>query len=166
MITGRVYTNLQKTPYKLPENKTQSGWKTSSSPSNGGFNELMFEDKAGGELLRMRAEKDMTTRVNNDQALSVGRDRSMEIQRDDEERVTGTQSQSIGGDQLSRVFEGLLSIVGKDRVMKTIGDLVSQAATHAISGDRAITLNVGGSYISIDQDTIIIKASKVLINPG
>ena len=166
VITGRVYTNLQKTPYKLPENKTQSGWKTSSSPSNGGFNELMFEDKAGGELLRMRAEKDMTTRVNNDQALSVGRDRSMEIQRDDEERVTGTQSQSIGGDQLSRVFEGLLSIVGKDRVMKTIGDLVSQAATHAISGDRAITLNVGGSYISIDQDTIIIKASKVLINPG
>ena len=113
----------------------------------------------------MRAEKDMTTRVNNDKALSVGRDRTMEILRDDEEKVTRNQGQSIGGNQLSRVFENLLSIVGKDRVMKTIGNLVSQAATHAISGDKGITLNVGGSHISIDQDTIIIKATRVLINP-
>jgi len=165
VITGRVYTNLQKTPYKLPENKTQSGWKTSSSPNTGGYNELMFEDKAGNELLRMRAEKDMTTRVNNDKALSVGRDRKMEIERDDEEKVAGNQGQSIGGNQLSRVFENLLSIVGKDRVMKTIGNLVSQAATHAISGDRSITLNVGGSQISIDNDKIVIKANHVFINP-
>src|SRR6185503_1113157 len=49
IITGRVYTNLQKTPYKLPENKTQSGWKSSSSPSTGGYNELRFEDKKGQE---------------------------------------------------------------------------------------------------------------------
>jgi type VI secretion system secreted protein VgrG len=165
VITGRVYTNLQKTPYKLPENKTQSGWKTNSSPNTGGYNELMFEDKAGSELLRMRAEKDMATRVNHDKALSVGRDRSAEVQRDDEERVTGNQTQAVGGNQLSRVFENLLSLVGGDRVMKTIGNLVSQAATHAISGDRSITLNVGGSQISIDNDKIIIKANLVLINP-
>lgn len=165
VITGRVYTNLQKTPYKLPENKTQSGWKTNSSPNTGGYNELMFEDKAGNELLRMRAEKDMSTRVNNDQAWSIGRDRAAEVLRDDEEKVTGNQAQAIGGNQLSRVFENLLSIVGKDRVMKTIGNLVSQAATHAISGDRAITLNVGGSQISIDNDKIVIKANHVFINP-
>ncbi|HMY14864.1 MAG TPA: type VI secretion system tip protein TssI/VgrG [Polyangium sp.] len=165
VITGRVYTNLQKTPYKLPDNKTQSGWKSNSSPSNGGYNELMFEDKAGNELLRMRAEKDMTERVNNDKALSVGRDRSMEIQRDDEEKITRNQNQSVGGNQLSRVFENLMSVVGGDRVMKTIGNLVSQAASHAISGNTAITLNVGGSQISIDNDQIVIKASKVLINP-
>ncbi|HRI63306.1 MAG TPA: type VI secretion system tip protein TssI/VgrG [Polyangium sp.] len=165
VITGRVYTNLQKTPYKLPENKTQSGWKSNSSPSNGGYNEMMFEDKAGSELLRMRAEKDMTTRVNNDKALSVGRDRMMEIQRDDEEKVTGNQRQAVGGNQLSRVVENLLSVVGGDRVMKTIGNLVSQAATHAINGQSSITLNVGGSQISIDGDKIVIKANLVLINP-
>jgi type VI secretion system secreted protein VgrG len=165
IITGRVYTNLQKTPYKLPENKTQSGWKSNSSPSNGGYNELMFEDKAGSELLRMRAEKDMTERVNNDKSLSVGRDRSAEILNNDEERVTANQVQSVGGNQLSRVFQNLLSVVGGDRVMKTIGNLVSQAKAHAISGDRAITLNVGGSHISIDNDKIVIRANHVYINP-
>ncbi len=165
VITGRVFTNLQKTPYKLPDNKTQSGWKTNSSPSSGGYNELMFEDKAGAELLRMRAEKDMTTRVNNDRALSVGRDRSVEIQRDDEERVTGAQRQSIGGDQLSRVFESLLSVVGGDRVSKTVGELVSQAKSHAIVGEDVISLSVGGSLIYMDHDKIVIRASTVLINP-
>src|SRR6185312_2693991 len=44
VIVGRVYTNLQKTPYKLPDNKTQSGWRSNSSPHTGGYNELMFED--------------------------------------------------------------------------------------------------------------------------
>ena len=32
VITGRVYTNLQKTPYPLSENKTRSGWRSNSSP--------------------------------------------------------------------------------------------------------------------------------------
>ncbi len=75
------------------------------------------------------------------------------------------QQQAVGGNQLSRVFENMLSVVGKDRVMKTIGNLVSQAATHAINGNSAINLSVGGSQISIDNDTIVIKANKVLINP-
>ncbi|WP_235880117.1 type VI secretion system Vgr family protein [Polyangium aurulentum] len=49
VIVGRVYTNLQKTPYRLPENKTQSGWKSNSTNDTGGYNELMFEDAAGRE---------------------------------------------------------------------------------------------------------------------
>ena len=63
VITGRVYTNLQKTPYKLPDNKTQSGWKSNSTGGGGGYNELMFEDARGKELLRMQAERDMDTLV-------------------------------------------------------------------------------------------------------
>src|SRR5262249_42052966 len=39
VIVGRVYTNLQKVPYKLPANKTQSGWKSNSTNNTGGYNE-------------------------------------------------------------------------------------------------------------------------------
>src|SRR5262249_19086768 len=39
VITGRVYTNLQKVPYRLPERKTQSGWRSNSSPRAEGYNE-------------------------------------------------------------------------------------------------------------------------------
>src|SRR5262249_22770672 len=51
IITGMVYNYDMMPPYKLPDNKTQSGIKTRSSlkgsPEN--FNELRFEDKMGQE---------------------------------------------------------------------------------------------------------------------
>ncbi|RUV57540.1 type VI secretion system tip protein VgrG, partial [Mesorhizobium sp. M5C.F.Ca.IN.020.29.1.1] len=58
IITGRVYNASQMPPYGLPGNATQSGWKSDSSKGGGGYNELMFEDKAGSELVNFQAQKD------------------------------------------------------------------------------------------------------------
>ena len=174
VITGRVYTNLQKTPYKLPANKTQSGWKSNSSPSNGGFNEFMMEDKAGSELLRMRAEKDMKTRVNNDQQSSIGRHRSDSVEGNDRETVAGNQnhnvdgnkSSTVGKDEIASILGNLISMAGGERVMQTIGSFVSQALSHSISSQTGTTISVGSSMIHIGPDSIVIQSPKVLLNPG
>jgi type VI secretion system secreted protein VgrG len=95
IITGRVYTNLQKVPYPLPANKTQSGWRSNSTNQTGGYNEMMFEDASGQELLRMQAEKDMHKLVKNDEESHVGRDRARSVQRD--------ESVSVGNDRSKQV---------------------------------------------------------------
>ncbi|WP_292286639.1 type VI secretion system Vgr family protein [Marivita sp.] len=64
---GMLYNDKNRPPYDLPADKTQSGIKTNSSKEGGGFNELMFEDKKGEELVRVQAEKDFEHIVNNDQ---------------------------------------------------------------------------------------------------
>jgi type VI secretion system secreted protein VgrG len=174
IVTGRVYTNLQKTPYKLPANKTQSGWKTNSSPTNGGYNELMFEDKSGNELLHMRAEKDMTTRVNHDQSLSIGRHRLESVIGNDSESINGNQSHNVDGtkqstigqDEMSSILGNLIHLTGADRVLQTVGSSVSQAASHAITSDQGTTLTVGSSMIHIGPDSITIQSPKLLLNPG
>jgi type VI secretion system secreted protein VgrG len=174
VITGRVYTNLQTTPYTLPANKTQSGWKSNTSPSNGGYNEMMFEDKQGQELLRMHAQKDMASRVNHDQSLSVGRNRSDSVQSNDSETVGGNQAHNVDGNKSSTVGQNesqsilgnLTSMTGMDRVLQTIGSSVSQAASHSISSDQGTTLTVGSSVIHIGPDCIVIQSPKVLLNPG
>jgi type VI secretion system secreted protein VgrG len=174
VITGRVYTNLQKTPYKLPDNKTQSGWRSNTSPSNGGYNEMMMEDKQGQELLRMHAQKDMASRVNHDQSLSVGRHRSDSIERNDRETVGGNQNHNVDGNKASTVGQdesqsvggNITSMAGMDRVLQTIGSSVSQALSHAISSQQGTTLTVGSSTIHIGPDSIIIQSPKVLLNPG
>jgi type VI secretion system secreted protein VgrG len=174
VITGRVYTNLQKTPYKLPANKTQSGWKTNSSPSNGGYNELMFEDKAGSELLRMRAEKDMASRINHDQTSSIGRNRSDAIGGNDAETVSGNQSHNVDGtkastvgqDELASIVGSLLSMAGGERVLQTLGASISQALTHQIASQQATTITVGQSMIHIGPDSIVIQTPKLFLNPG
>ncbi|MBL8743156.1 MAG: type VI secretion system tip protein VgrG [Myxococcales bacterium] len=165
VIVGRMFTNLKRPPFTLPAAKNESGFRSKSVPETGGYNLLRFVDTAGEELVEGRAEKDMATRVNNDKALSVGRDRSMAIARDDSEKVGGQQSETVGKDKLSRVFDSLLSVVGKDRLLRTIGNMVSHAKAHAISGEQTINLSVGNSYIYMDKDQIVIRAKTVYVNP-
>ncbi len=45
VVVGRVFNAIEQVPYKLPDNKTVSGWKTNSSPGGGGYNEI----KLGGQ---------------------------------------------------------------------------------------------------------------------
>src|SRR5262249_15927153 len=134
VITGRVYTNLQKTPYPLPENKTRSGWRSNSSPTNGGYNEIMFEDRAGGELVHMRAQPNMTTQVNNDHLSAIGHNRSTSIAKHESKSVGGNQTQSVqgsnssmtGADFMESVLGMFTSQASMDRVLQTSGSSSSQ----------------------------------------
>jgi type VI secretion system secreted protein VgrG len=164
VIVGRIFTNLQRPPFVLPAAKNESGFRSKSVPETGGYNLLRFVDTAGSELVEGRAEKDMTTRINNDKTLSVGHDRRMEIENDDEERIGQNQSEFVGKDKLMQVVENLVSIVGKERLLKTLGNMLSHAKTHRIVGDENTNLAVGNSFIYMDKDTIVLKAKKILID--
>ncbi len=164
VIVGRIFTNLKRPPFALPEAKNESGFRSKSVPDTGGYNLLRFVDTAGSELVEGRAEKDMRTRVNHDKELSVGHDRRMEVEHDDEERIGGSQRETVGKDKLARVVENLVSIVGKERLLKTLGNMLSQAKTHRIVGEETTNISVGNSFIYIDKDSIILKANKVLMD--
>lgn len=87
VIVGRVHTALQRVPYRLPENKTQSVWRSESSPGGGGYNEILFEDRKGAELIRMHAERDMATTVERDNFTTIERDAIATVRRDQKIRV-------------------------------------------------------------------------------
>ena len=174
MIVGRMYTNLLRPPFALPANKTQNGFKSASVPATGGFNEFMFEDMAGKELVNTRAERDMKTRVNNDQSLSVGRHRGARVDGNDREHVQGNQKNSvfrnmmsaIGADQLTSVLGNMVSTTGKERILQTIGNFVSDALSHRINSKQGTTITVGKSMIHIGPDSIVIQTPKLFLNPG
>jgi type VI secretion system secreted protein VgrG len=174
VITGRVYTNLQRTPYPLPEHKTRSGWRSNSSPTTGGYNEIMLEDRAGHELVHMRAQKNMTTQVNNDHFSTIGNNRSTSVQQNESKTVGGSQNTSVQGANTSMtghdfqeaVMGMFTSLASMDRVLQTSGTSSSQAQCHSISSDQGTTLTVGSSMIHIGPDCIIIQSPKLLLNPG
>ncbi|AKT42883.1 type VI secretion system tip protein TssI/VgrG [Chondromyces crocatus] len=88
VITGRLFNALNPVPYKLPENKTISTWKSDSSPGSGGFNELKFEDRKGSELFYHQAEKNQRVLIKNDETITVLRDRRKDVT-EDETETTG-----------------------------------------------------------------------------
>ena len=168
VIIGRVYTNLQKTPYKLPDNKTQSGWKSNSTGSTGGYNEMMFEDAPGKELLRMQAEKDMHKLVKNDSESNVVRDNKEEVGANETVKVGGNREVTVMQNLTHTVREGdVLHTVEKGNTRCTTKQtLASHADRHELSSDTMLVLQVGDSNIIMRKDGIVIDGPKVLINPG
>jgi type VI secretion system secreted protein VgrG len=75
IIVGSVYNYDNEPPYKLPDNKTQSGLKTRSTKEGDQetFNELRFEDKKGEEHVYFHAERNFVRIVENHDLLKVGR---------------------------------------------------------------------------------------------
>ncbi|MBK8691621.1 MAG: type VI secretion system tip protein VgrG, partial [Deltaproteobacteria bacterium] len=63
LVTGCVYNGENGYPYGLPGCKTQSGVKTNSSQTNGGYNEIRFEDRAEEEQVYVQAQRNMDTLV-------------------------------------------------------------------------------------------------------
>jgi len=136
VIVGRVYTNLQKTPYKLPESKTQSGWKSNSTGGGGGYNEIMFEDAVGKELLRMQAEKDLNKLVKNDESVTIGNDRASAI--------GNNESQTIGNDFMKLVVNSAREMIGMNRARGVGNDETVEVGRHQVLVvGKTQTTNVG-----------------------
>jgi len=183
VIVGRVYTNLQQTPYKLPDNKTQTGIKSNSTGGGGGYNELMFEDAQGKELVRMQAEKDLKKLVKNDEAVTIGRNRTKLVKANDSltvganrtKRVVANETSSIGMNQKISVGVNRSTHVGLID-STTVGDTHSVTITPPGEGgpggdnttmymlDKKIVLDTGaGAKITMEGSTITLSATTIMI---
>jgi type VI secretion system secreted protein VgrG len=179
IITGRVYTNLQKTPYSLPLNKTQSGLKSNSTGGTGGYNELMFEDAAGKELVRFQAERDHHTLVKHDEENIVGRDRTTFIKRNDsltvnkdlskhvlcnEREVTGqNRTVSVGINRTAHVGAVETVVVGAKIVtmVSAPGGAPGPGTTHTFQHDKIELATPGGAKITLSGNDITLTAANI-----
>jgi type VI secretion system secreted protein VgrG len=130
IITGRVYTNLQKVPYKLPDHKTRSTWKSDTSPGSNGFNEIMYEDLKGEELVWQQAQKNQRRLVKNDEVITVGNDRAKLVKNNEVEttlanrtRVTGQDHTEITGqNEAAKIGQDMSKLIGGNEVRRTQGN--------------------------------------------
>jgi type VI secretion system secreted protein VgrG len=159
VIIGRVFTNLQKTPYKLPENKTQSGLKSNSTGGGGGYNEVMFEDAVGKELLRMQAEKDLKKLVKNDENVKIGRDR--------ESAIGNNESRTIGNDSMKQVVNCAREMVGMNRSRGVGNDETVEVGRHqAVTIGKTQKTEVGEKIEIVCGESKIVmeKSGRIVIS--
>jgi type VI secretion system secreted protein VgrG len=152
IITGRVYNDYQPVPYTLPENKTQSGIKSRSTPKGGpaNFNEIRFEDKKGAEELHIQAERDQSTHVKRNQSISVDADRSISVGGNESTSVTGTRSATITKKE-TQTFQA-------DREMQVTGtnlDEITGAHTGKYHAGRTETVEKGDTLTVVGSDKTV-----------
>jgi type VI secretion system secreted protein VgrG len=156
IITGRVYNAEQITPYSLPANKTQSGWKSRSTKggSTANFNEIRFEDKKGSEEVYIHAEKDQNNVVEHDHSRWVGHDESIHIGNDRTLKVDRDKSELVGRNKTIRVdgfheetIEGSQTIAVGANLSENVGINYSEVvgAAMEITVGAAMAISVGAA---------------------
>jgi type VI secretion system secreted protein VgrG len=151
VIIGRVYNGHQSIPYSSP---SQSGFKTRSTPKGGpnDYNEIMFEDKKGSEVLSLHAqrnlsltaENDQSTTVYHDQSANVKNDRSVSVGNNESNVIKVNQNNYVGGSQTSVTVGPQTNFIQSEQFTKITGAQVLYADAGQEITAKGIKLKVNG----------------------
>jgi len=191
IVIGSVYNADNMYPYSLPGNKTQSGVKSRSSKggSSSNYNEFMFEDKKGQELVRMQAEKDHDVLIKNSETRTIGTNttsdgRKTDIKNGDEiltidkgnQETTlkmGNQTTTLNmGNQETNVKLGYIKetamqkielVCGQSKITMTPVSIDIESVMINIKGQAMV--DVKGTLTTVKGDAILtLKGGLTLIN--
>jgi type VI secretion system secreted protein VgrG len=154
LVTGSVYNGQNPPPIALPDDKTQSTLRSSSSPGGDGFNELRFEDAAGQEQVYFHAQKDLDIVVENDKTQQVGGNETLLVKKDRSRTIEGNQSLEVKKNDDSVIGSNQSLRVDKDRSTSVGGN-----HTETVAGDQSI--QVGGN-----QNVLVNLASFETVGLG
>jgi type VI secretion system secreted protein VgrG len=154
-----VANGVTTTPYPLPANKTKTVLRSRSSPGGGGYNELSIEDRAGQELIYLRAQRDMEHLILNDSDSKIGQDRREQITRD--------SHSLIGNDRIEQVDSNSSSLIKGDELHTTDGlrnTVIGGNELISITGNSSTT--AGGTLVINAGPQAHVTATNVVINAG
>jgi len=157
IVVGRVHNGTHASPIELPKHKTQSAWKSRSSPGGPGFNEIMMEDLKGSELLRMRAERNSEHHTNHDSSVSVGNNQSVQVK--------AAQTTSAGS--ISTSSGSFIHVDAKTNIAETAGQHITMDAghmLHARAGTSTIDMATETGSIALQSTTLTTSRSDTIVN--
>ncbi len=161
VVVGSVYNGANEVVANLPAKKTRSGILTKSSKNSAGYNMLLFDDTAGDEHVKLRAQKALMFK-------SLG---------DETRDINGSQTETVGGDETINVGGptggGNFTLNALQTITLNVGPNGSPL-TQVVMTTSSITLNIGPSgmmnQIVMDATGITLSStmgvSAVMIQPS
>jgi type VI secretion system secreted protein VgrG len=179
VVVGRIHNAKNKPPLNLPEDSAKSVWRSKSTPDSDGYNQILFDDRAGNERFSIHAQLDFDSTIERDASGLVGRDLTFQVARHADMKVTGFTNVNCGlpttwqGSDLIVKATGALTLVSETRNDMVQGKYWLNAGTlevetigaesHVNGAEfsvkaKAITLEAGGSSISILPGSITLNS--------
>ena len=163
LVTGAVFNGANAAPLSLPDDRSQSVFRTESSIGGGGANEILFEDARGSERFAIHAQKDARIEVERDKRQHIGANEALEVGKDRTRHVGGNQSLRVAGNDSTGIARNQTVDIAGDRRTTIMGDdsqsvgmaqtiQISGASSRVVAGAAAETvgaaaaLTIGGVY--------------------
>lgn len=185
VVVGCLYNQTLKPIYPTSELPQILALKTRSLDGAGkgeGYNELRFYDKAGDEEVFLHAQKDKKTYVREDDLCLIDGSRHTEIHKDALLSVKGDQHSQIGGKRTEHIDgdshlklggQGVVSANGnlswdslQQLTLKATKKLSGQALDVVFEAEVNLSLKVGESFITLNEEGVYIFGPSVNINTG
>ncbi|MEL7092182.1 MAG: type VI secretion system tip protein TssI/VgrG [Pseudomonadota bacterium] len=149
IVTGCVYNGQNVPPYNLPEHKTRSTFMTDTHKGQG-YNELRFEDERDEEEIFIHGQRDWNTKIERNASTRVNRNVAVSIGHDKASEVENTFRQMVGGDMHFGVGPG------------KIGSITPSGSAKNTQGIGMIAEGMGdvGSSPGIGNLTMSVEATK------
>ncbi|HEY2407244.1 MAG TPA: type VI secretion system tip protein TssI/VgrG [Polyangiaceae bacterium] len=163
LVTGRLYNGIYMPPYALPEGRTRTALRTSSTPGGGGSNEIRLEDKAGAEEIAISSQyntklataNNRDRKINNDQTLVVGNNTDVSV---------GANSKVEIGSGWSHTTNNQTWTVGGNRKLEVnaVYGLTTGAATMTVGGNQTEMIGdpLAGVIATVTAAVTVIAAAK------
>ena len=174
IVLGRLYNSAMNPPWGFPAAAKQSGIKSKSFNSPlANFNELMFNDTAGAELVNFQAQKDLTSLIKNNETRNVNQDRTTTIGNNETVTVVGDRSETVQKNETIAIVQNRNETVGQDESIgigknqslnvgenQTIGVIQNQSVS--VGQNQSIDVAQNRSRNVGQNETIGIGASQAV----
>lgn len=140
IVVGRVYNGQNRPPVDTP---TVSTLKTMTSPGDGTYNELTFDDTAGSQQIKLLTPRDWNS--------VVGHDRT--------EQVAERSLSSVGTDRAESTGVNRMTLVGTDNT-----EVIGSNEAIMVGADQVVTVGADQRVmIGADQQVVIGKSQDVRV---
>jgi type VI secretion system secreted protein VgrG len=171
IVTGRVYNADRMPPWKLPDHKTKSTWKSQTvgdsgsysqteeppSSSEKGYNEIGYEDKGGEEKIFIHAQRDLTAWIRHDESRKVGHNMAVRVGYNRETKIKNHETLIVDdGDVTQTVSTGSrkTTIQKDDALQLKMGNLT----TTVDMGNYDNTVKMGNFTLKCSMGKVTVEA--------
>jgi type VI secretion system secreted protein VgrG len=144
LITGCVYNGSNAPPLRLPDQATCSVFRSHSTPGRG-CNEVLVDDRAGAEVIRVSAQLDFD--------LNVRRDRRERIERNDTVAVLGGRDVAVTGHDVLRVGRHVVIDVEEGFTVRCGASVLQVFPDRIVVSSPMVLMNCDGSVRHPDLGT-------------
>lgn len=168
IVTGAIHNADAMPTFQLPQDKTRSGFRTHSMPSQSEkeVNELRFEDKRGQEHIYLHAQRDLLRRVENDARTQIAGSDHLTVGGDQYTKIGGSAHVTLNADLRLQIKDKWSVIVNGPVDQSVDGPHSTYSGTGIVLEAPSIDLIAGASFIRLDASGIVIEGPMVYINSG